>query len=65
MQKFNAPKAPTSPEEGGNIANDLKDYKEQQVEVEGQAAGGDEGASVNDGDWYEEEDDEEEHHAAH
>ena len=52
------PKAPQSPEET-NIANELKSYKDQQVEVEGQAASG-ETAAVEE-DWFEE--DEEEEHA--
>lgn len=61
VQIFSAPKAPTSPEEG-NIANDLKAYEDQQVEVEGQAAAGE--AGVPEEDWFEEEE-EEEAHAAH
>ena len=60
VQKFSPPKAPKSPEES-DIANDLKAYESQQVEVEGQAAGGE--ASAADEDWFEEE--EEEAHAAH
>lgn len=59
--KFSAPKAPRSPEEG-DIANDLKDYEEQQVEIEGQAVAGEAGAMEED--WFEE-DDETEAHAAH
>lgn len=62
VQKFSPPKAPKSPEEG-DIANDLKAYDSQQVEVEGQAAGGE--ASAADEDWFEEEEEEEEAHAAH
>lgn len=38
VQKFSPPKAPQSPEES-DIANDLKAYEAQQVEVEGQASG--------------------------
>ncbi len=40
VQKFSPPKAPQSPEES-DIANDLKAYEQQQVEVEGQSNGGD------------------------
>ncbi|KAL9077451.1 MAG: hypothetical protein Q9161_000296 [Pseudevernia consocians] len=61
VQKFSPPKAPQSPEES-DIANDLKAYENQQVEVEGQAAGGE--ASATEEDWFEEEE-EEEVHAAH
>ncbi|CAD6566833.1 MAG: hypothetical protein ASARMPREDX12_004835 [Alectoria sarmentosa] len=61
VQKFSPPKAPQSPEES-DIANDLKAYENQQVEVEGQAAGGE--ASATEEDWFEE-DEEEEAHAAH
>ena len=39
MQKFRIPKPPPSPEES-NIINDLKAYEDQEVEVEGQLAGG-------------------------
>lgn len=39
VQKFSPPKAPQSPEES-DIANDLKAYEDQQVEVEGQSSGG-------------------------
>jgi F-type H+-transporting ATPase subunit h len=59
VQKFSAPKPPKSPEEG-NIAGDLKAYETQQVELEGQASGGD-SAPVEE-DWFE--DDEEEAPAA-
>ncbi|KAI9808955.1 MAG: hypothetical protein M1827_007130 [Pycnora praestabilis] len=61
VQKFTAPKAPSSPEES-NIANELKDYEAQQVEVEGQAAEGE--TAAKDEDWFEE-DEEEEQTAAH
>ncbi|KAA6416190.1 MAG: FK506 suppressor Sfk1 [Lasallia pustulata] len=61
VQKFSAPKAPRSPEEG-DIANDLKAYEEQQVEIEGQAVAGEAGAAEED--WFEEEE-EDEGHAAH
>ena len=55
------PKAPASPEES-NIANDLKAYEDQQVEVEGSAADGE--AAVEE-DWFEEELEEEETKSAH
>lgn len=61
VQKFTPPKAPQSPEES-DIANDLKAYENQQVEIEGQAAEGE--ASATEEDWFEEEE-EEEAHAAH
>ena len=61
VQKFSAPKPPRSPEEG-DIANDLKTYEDQQVEVEGQAAAGE--AAPADEDWFED-DDEETAPAAH
>lgn len=61
VQKFSPPKPPQSPEES-EIANDLKAYEDQQVEVEGQAAGGE--ASATEEDWFEEEE-EEEAQAAH
>lgn len=56
VQKFSPPKAPKSPEES-DIANDLKAYENQQVDVEGQASGG--GATAIEEDWFEEEPDEE------
>ena len=62
VQKFSPPKAPQSPEES-DIANDLKAYEDQQVEVEGQASGGE--AAVTEDDWFEAEDEEEETAAAH
>lgn len=61
VQKFTAPKIPQSPDEG-DIAQDLKAYENQQVELEGQAAPGESGAAEES--WFEEEDDEEEHAAA-
>lgn len=61
VQKFSPPKAPRSPEES-DIASDLKEYEDQQVEVEGQAPGGE--ASAREENWFEEEE-EEEAHAAH
>lgn len=39
VQKFAPPKPPQPPNEG-DIANELKEYETQQVEVEGQAAAG-------------------------
>lgn len=59
--KFSPPAAPQSPEEA-NLANELKSYESQEVEVEGQAAAG-EAAPVEES-WFEEEP-EEEAHAAH
>lgn len=48
VQKFSPPRAPKSPEEG-DIANDLKAYENQQVDVEGQASGGE--ATAVEEDW--------------
>ena len=56
VQKFTPPKAPQSPEES-DIANDLKAYENQQVEVEGQAAEGE--ASDKESNWFEEEEEKE------
>lgn len=39
VQKFSPPAAPKSPEEA-NLANDMKAYEDQVVEIEGQAAAG-------------------------
>ncbi|MCJ1325454.1 hypothetical protein MMC10_002117 [Thelotrema lepadinum] len=61
VQKFSMPKAPASPEES-NIANDLKAYEDQQVEVEGSTADGE--AAVEE-DWFEEEPEEDETKSAH
>ncbi|KAL8924028.1 MAG: hypothetical protein Q9208_004312 [Pyrenodesmia sp. 3 TL-2023] len=55
VQKFSAPKAPQSPDEG-DIAQDLKDYENQRVELEGQFTTGD--AAPHEESWFEEEDDE-------
>ena len=55
VQKFSPPKAPKSPEEA-EIANELKAYEAQTVEIEGQAEGG---AAVEEVDWFEEEPEEE------
>ena len=59
VQTFAPPKAPQSPEET-DIANELKAYESQAVEIEGQA---DAGAPVaKELDWFEEEPEEEAHH---
>ena len=59
VQKFSSPKAPKSPEDG-DIANDLKAYEAQQVEVEGNE-GGDAAVGGEDwSDWLEELEDDEE-----
>ncbi|KAI4157683.1 MAG: hypothetical protein L6R39_000635 [Caloplaca ligustica] len=50
VQKFSAPKAPQSPDEG-DIARDLKDYESQQVELEGQGTPGEAGAHEES--WFE------------
>jgi F-type H+-transporting ATPase subunit h len=60
VQKFTIPKAPASPEES-DIANELKAYESQQVELEGTSTEG--GAAPVEQDWFEEE--EEETPAAH
>ncbi|GAM91500.1 hypothetical protein ANO11243_095510 [Dothideomycetidae sp. 11243] len=60
VQKFRQPAPPQSPEEA-DIANELKAYESQQVELEGQA--GEPGAARVEEDWFEEEAEEEE--AAH
>ena len=57
VQKFTLPKPPPSPEES-NIANELKAYEDQTVEVEGQAPPGQEAVEE---DWFEDDLDEEEH----
>lgn len=62
VQKFSPPKAPLSPEEV-DIANDLKAYEDQQVEVEGQATEG-EASNIKEN-WFEEDEEEEEAHPAH
>ncbi|KAI9803018.1 MAG: hypothetical protein M1825_002251 [Sarcosagium campestre] len=66
VQKFVAPKAPESPEEA-NLANDLKAYEQQVVEVEGQSGSeGEEAVSSALPEWMEDEPEEdEEKHAAH
>lgn len=60
VHKFAVPKAPASPEEG-DIANELKAYETQQVELEGSSS---EESAAPVEDWFEEEA-EEESHAAH
>ncbi|KAL8971729.1 MAG: hypothetical protein Q9197_003121 [Variospora fuerteventurae] len=62
VQRFSAPKAPQSPEEG-DTAQDLKDYENQQVELEGQAAAGEAGAP--DENWFEDEDEDEDGNPQH
>lgn len=62
VQEFSAPQPPQSPDEG-DIARDLKDYENQQVELEGQAATGEAGA--HEASWFEEEDDDEDGNPAH
>merc|ERR1712144_180364 len=58
VQKFNAPAPPKSPEEA-DIANELKSYETQTVDIEGQAEGG---AVEQEVDWFEQEPEEEEAH---
>jgi len=58
VQKFTMPKPPKSPEES-DIANDLKAYESQQVEIEGQASQGGTQAPVED--WFEEEEEDDPH----
>ncbi|CAA9966757.1 hypothetical protein CFE70_009724 [Pyrenophora teres f. teres 0-1] len=53
VQKFTVPKAPASPEET-DIANELKAYETQTVDVEG--AAGEDDAVLPQEDWFEEED---------
>jgi F-type H+-transporting ATPase subunit h len=60
VQKWSAPAPPKSPEEG-NLADGLKIYEEQQVEVEGQTSPGE--TLAKEEDWFEEE--EEEHGSGH
>jgi F-type H+-transporting ATPase subunit h len=61
VQKWSAPPPPKSPEEW-DLADGLKAYEEQQVEVEGQANPGE--TSAKEEDWFEEEE-EEGHGSAH
>lgn len=61
VQKFTPPKPPQAPSEG-DIANELKEYETQQVEVEGQAAAGEPSeASEVQVDWFEDDLDEKPH----
>lgn len=60
VQVFKAPSAPKSPEEA-DIANELKAYESQTVEIEGQAEAGAPAAAEES--WFEEEPEEE--HAKH
>ena len=53
VQKFAVPKAPKSPEET-DLANELKEYETQAVEIEGQAST--ESGAVEQ-DWFEEDED--------
>ncbi|KAF1836933.1 hypothetical protein BDW02DRAFT_519945 [Decorospora gaudefroyi] len=53
VQTFSIPKAPASPEET-DIANELKAYETQSVDVEG--ASGEDDAALPEQDWFEEED---------
>ncbi|KAF2843178.1 ATP synthase H chain, partial [Patellaria atrata CBS 101060] len=53
VQKFSSPKPPKSPEET-DLANDLKAYETQQVEVEGQSSDGE--ATATSDDWFEDDD---------
>jgi F-type H+-transporting ATPase subunit h len=57
--KFSAPKPPSPPEET-DIANELKAYEAQPVELEGQA-GSEGGAAPINEDWFEEEPEEGDH----
>ncbi|MCJ1335203.1 hypothetical protein MMC09_000471 [Bachmanniomyces sp. S44760] len=60
--KFSPPKPPQSPEEA-NIANELKAYEDQSVEVEGQAASGGEGLPEED--WFVDDEEPEEEDGGH
>ncbi|KAF1841942.1 uncharacterized protein K460DRAFT_293862 [Cucurbitaria berberidis CBS 394.84] len=53
VQKFSVPKAPASPEES-DIANELKSYETQAVDVEGAVS--EDGTALPEEDWFEEED---------
>lgn len=57
MKKWTAPAAPRSPEEaaGTALADELKAYETQEVEVEGQAAVGENTTSAVEEDWFDEE----------
>ena len=47
VQKFSPPAAPKSPEES-NLASEMKEYEDQTVEIEGQAAAGETQSSEED-----------------
>lgn len=64
MQQFSLPKARSSPEETNDIANDLKSYDSQPVEVEGQEVRGT-GKRATEEDWFEDDEESEEVHASH
>ncbi len=59
VQKFVPPKPPHPPNEG-DIASELKEYENQQVEVEGQATAGE--SSEAEADWFEDDLEEEPRH---
>lgn len=56
VQKFSVPKAPKSPEEA-DIANELKAYDAQTVDLEGTATAEEGAAPAVQEDWFEEEED--------
>jgi F-type H+-transporting ATPase subunit h len=64
VHRFSAPRAPASPEEA-SLANELKEYEEQKVEVEGQVEQGE--AAAAEDDWFEAdvEEEEENHGSSH
>lgn len=64
VQQFSLPKARSPPEETSDIANDLKSYDSQLVEVEGQEVGGAD-TRARDEDWFEDDEESEEVHASH
>ncbi|KAI5838654.1 ATP synthase H chain [Morchella snyderi] len=56
VKKWNLPAAPKSPEEAeASLAEQLKAYETQEVEVEGQAAAGEPAEAAVEEDWFEEE----------
>jgi F-type H+-transporting ATPase subunit h len=63
VQKFVIPQAPKSPEES-DIANDLKAYDAQPVEIEGSGSS-EGGAAVIEEDWFVDEEENETPTAAH
>ncbi|KAI9678883.1 MAG: hypothetical protein M1829_001867 [Trizodia sp. TS-e1964] len=62
VQKFSVPKPPPSPEET-NIAQDLKAYEDQEVEIEGGPSAAEETPVEEEEDWFE--DDEREGSGGH